>query len=182
MNNKMFVELTGTLSSLIGSWHSARRKRIASAVVGCVTLLIAGCDSSDDDVVYLTIQRDFQKTNCGERLSFYRVGGDGAIAGPKDANSNFSIPRGQSFILTDIHMIFSNPTTEALEQQFSIYIMGISGEVVLWSASAIAPPNKTGIYDRALTSGIRIAGPWPVCTAFSDQTHVPTIVLTGYLQ
>jgi hypothetical protein len=157
-------------------------KRLRAMVACCAALVLAGCGADHENVVNLRIQRDFQKSNCSNRLSFYRLGSDGLIAGPKDANDNFSIPRGQSFVLTDVHLSVENPTTSVIEQRFSLYMDGNAGEVVLWSGAATAEPGKYGIYDRALTTGIRIAGPWPVCTAFSDQAHFPEIVLTGYLQ
>jgi hypothetical protein len=150
---------------------------------GCGVLLgfLAGCGPSNDNIVYLRAHLDGGAT-CGERLGFSRIGGDGSVAGPKDANGNFTIPSGQSLIVTDVHVAYSNPTANPAQQGVTLYLQGIGGETNLWSMAASAAPQSTGTYDRALTTGLRIASPWQLCTAFTDQQHQPEIVVTGYLQ
>jgi hypothetical protein len=76
---------------------------VSTAALGFAVLsgTVAGCGPSSDNTVYLRAQLNDQQSSCGDRLSFYRVGGDGSIAGPKDANGNFTIPSGQSLIVTD---------------------------------------------------------------------------------
>ena len=157
---------------------------VSTAALGFAILsgTVAGCGPSSDNTVYLQAQLNDQQSSCGDRLSFYRVGGDGSIAGPKDANGNFTIPSGQSLIVTDVHIAYTNSTANAAQQQVSLYLAGISGEVGIWSMAASAAPQSLGIYDRTLTTGIRIAAPWQLCTAISDPMHLPEIVVTGYLQ
>jgi hypothetical protein len=156
-------------------------KALSTAIAATTLGLLAGCGPSNDNIVYLRAKIDGGAT-CGDRLGFYRVGGDGSVTGPQDANGNFMIPSGQSLIVTDMHVGYNNPTTNAAQQGVSLYILGTSGEVGLWSMAVTAAPQSIGTYDRALTTGIRIASPWQICTAFSDQQHPPEIVVTGYLQ
>jgi hypothetical protein len=154
--------------------------------LGCAILLatVGGCGATNsDNIVYLEAQLNFQKSTCGERLSFYRIGGDGSIAGPKDAMGNFTVPAGQSLIVTDIHIAISNSTTNAVQQGVSFYnLSNNNGEVVIWSAVASAAPQSAGFYDRSLTTGIRIEAPSQLCTAISQPAYSPAIVVTGYLQ
>jgi hypothetical protein len=162
-----------------------KRARRSVMLMGLVAFLCGGCTSdrvSNDNLVYLTARYDLSQTLCGQRKGLTRIGGDGAIAGPKTSDGSFAIPQGQSFILTDIHMFISNRTNNSMEQGLSVYINGASGEVGIWAASAMAGPQTSASYERALTTGIRIAGPAQVCVAISDQEHPPQIVLTGYLQ
>jgi hypothetical protein len=96
-----------------------RRANIWIAALGCVILLVlvGGCVATNsDNIVFLEAQLNFQQSTCGERLSFYRIGGDGSIAGPKDAKGNFTIPTGQSLIVTDIHIAITNATANPVQQ------------------------------------------------------------------
>jgi hypothetical protein len=160
--------------------------KVWMAAVGCGILLamVGGCGATtSDNIVYLEAQLNFQKSTCGERLSFYRIGGDGSIAGPKDAMGNFTIPAGQSLIVTDIHIAITNSTANSVQQGVSFYNMSNNnGEVVIWSAVAIAAPQSVGYYDRSLTTGIRIQAPAQLCTAISQPAYSPAILVTGYLQ
>jgi hypothetical protein len=152
-------------------------------------LMISGCDGggasgrvANEDLVYLTIRYDLTQALCGERRALTRIGGDGAIASPKTSDGQFVIPPNRSFILTDIHMAYGNDTTAPREQSFALYNLGAAGEVVIWTGGVVAAPNSSAYYERALSTGIRIAAPAQICVAFSDQQHPPAIVLTGYLQ
>ena len=84
--------------------------------------------------------------------------------------------------MTDIHVVWTNPNANPAQQGVSLYILGLSGEVGLWSMAVSTAPQSIGTYERALSTGIRIASPWQLCTAFSDQQHPPELVVTGYLQ
>jgi hypothetical protein len=163
-------------------------KRRQGSLILTSLLVLLGCTSgiSSDNLVYLTARWDLAQALCGNRKALTRIGGDGAIAGPKTTDGTFTIPAGQSFILTDIHMLMSNGTTGPLEQVMSVYINGPSsgaaGETVMWTGSATAAPQSNASYERALTTGIRVAAPAQICVAVSDQQHTPQIVLSGYLQ
>jgi hypothetical protein len=156
------------------------------AATGCTILLamVGRCGATNsDNIIYLEAQLNFKKSTCGERLSFYRVGGDGSVAGPKDAMGNFTIPAGQSLIVTDIHIAISNSTANSIQQTVTFYNESSNiGEVTLWSGVAIAPPQSVGYYDRSLTTGIRVQAPAQLCTAISQPAYSPTILVTGYLQ
>lgn len=163
-----------------------RMANVWMAALGCAILLamVSGCGAtSSDNIVYLEAQLDFSKSTCADRLSFYRIGGDGSVAGPKDAMGNFTIPAGQSLIVTDIHIAISNTTANSEQQGVSFYnLSSNSGEVVIWYAGVTAAPQSVGVYDRALTTGIRIEAPAQLCTAITQPAYSPAIVVTGYLQ
>jgi len=139
-----------------------------------------------DDYVYLRVQNNFSKSACNERLSFQRIGPDGLVAGPQDANGNFTIPAGRSLLVTDIHVVFGlSPKAAAGRQQLvSIYIQSPAhqSETAVWFPTLYATPGQQAVYDRALTTGVRVSAGNLVCTAYSDQTDPTSVVLTGYLQ
>src|SRR5262245_53207789 len=155
----------------------------ARIVIISAARVATGCSRpSSDNIVYLRAKFDGHQSSCANRLSFVRIAGDGTIAGPKDAQGNFTIPSGQSLIVTDIHAAFTNSSAIVAQQRISLYLQGISGEVQVWAAAATAAPQSLGTYDRALTTGIRVSAPTLLCTAISDFEHLPEIVVTGYLQ
>ncbi len=157
---------------------------IAALCCTILLVLVGGCGATNsDNIVFLEAQLNFQQSTCGQRLSFYRIGGDGSIAGPKDAMGNFTIPSGQSLIVTDIHIAITNTTANPIQQGVSFYnLSNNNGEVVIWSAVASAAPQSDGYYDRSLTTGIRIQAPAQLCTAISQPAYSPAIFVTGYLQ
>jgi hypothetical protein len=112
-----------------------RTANVWMVALGCTLVLamFGGCGATNsDNIVYLEAQLNFQKSTCGERLSFYRIGGDGSIAGPKDAMGNFTIPAGQSLIVTDIHIGITNSTANSIQQGVSFYnLSSNNGEVVI---------------------------------------------------
>jgi hypothetical protein len=159
-------------------------RRTALALLACAAL--GGCRvtaTADDDYVYLRVQHDFSKSSCTNRLSFQRIGADGQVAGPQDANGNFTIPSGRSLVVTDVHVLFTGAPAAA-QQSVSLYIQttGRGVETPVWFPVVNAPAGGSALYDRALSTGIRVAAGSQVCTAFKDQTHETDVVLTGYLQ
>jgi hypothetical protein len=164
-----------------------RMKNIWTVSLGLAILLgiETGCWPATNNIVLLRAQLDFKQTSCGQRLSFFRIGGDGSVAGPKDANGNFTIPSGQSLIITDIHITFDNQAASAAQEGVSLYIQNTTtpnGETTIWSGTASAGPQSVGYYDRTLTTGITITPPGQLCTAISTTPYAPDILVTGYLQ
>jgi hypothetical protein len=162
----------------------SQTSKVWMGAAGMVLAAVGGCGATNsDNIVYLKAQLNFQKSTCGERLSFYRIGGDGSVAGPKDAMGNFTIPTGQSLIVTDIHIGISNSTANSIQQSVSFYnLSNNNGEVAIWDGLAVAAPQSVGYYDRSLTTGIRIQAPAQLCTAISQPAYSPAILVTGYLQ
>ena len=160
-------------------------KALALASLAAVAML-AGCRVASDDYVYLRVQHDFSKSSCTNRLSFQRIGPDGQVAGQQDANGNFVIPQGRSLVVTDLHVTFDVPASAAApkQQTVTIYIQTTSKQVEtpVWFPVISAAPGSHSLYDRALSTGIRVGSGSQVCTAYSDQTDATHVVLTGYLQ
>ncbi len=122
--------------------------------------------------------------HCTQRNAFYRIGPNGDITQPKDQDNVFIVPNGYTFTITDIHLADHNDTGTAYSANLHLYLEGTQGEVQLWYAGMVVPPNGDADYDRSLVSGIVVNGPWDLCNSESglDADHPPVLVVTGRLQ